>query len=184
MCVKDGNIKENEGINETAREYQERREGQVNETIQVCTQGEISPRAAQAELCRQYGKTTELQAAINKLEEARGSGITAGKVSVDRPNEGGRIMSYVDSKDNVVAFLITSNGEVVPMIPNPAYNPVVVGSQVMFNDGIGGPLHSTAQEAANAKALGEETTNPITGGDCGEGTVSIPNWVPDPDNRL
>jgi len=83
----------------------------------------------------------------------------AGKVSIERPSTGGRIVSHVDSKDNPVAFMITPNGDTIPMIPNPAYDPVVVGGRVMFNIGMDEPFYDSAKKAADAKADKEEDIN-------------------------
>jgi len=45
------------------------------------------------------------------------------------------------------------------MIPNPAYDPVVVGGRVMFNIGMDEPFYDSAKKAADAKADKEEDIN-------------------------
>jgi hypothetical protein len=177
-CVKNGKVEDGKRSQRAYEAAQQEREIKTNETIEACVQGNISVGAARAELCRLYDDPDRLQTAVNRLEEAKGSGIVAGKVSIERPLTGGRIMSYVDNHDDVVAFMITPKGDTIPMVPNNAYYAGVVGGQVTYTDHHGG-IYKTAQKAAEAKVGQEDGTNIITKGNCGEGTAPVPNWVPE-----
>ena len=177
-CVKDKTPEQVAYERKGSEKFEAEREAKATDAIQTCVQGKVSDRTAKAELAKLYEKPEDLQKAINKLEEARGSGITAGKVSVEMPKTGGRIMSYVDNKDNIVAFMITPKGETIPMVPNPDFRPMVKGTQIRFHDDKG-------MEHRNASAAAEANLDfhTYTGGNCGQRPETIPNWIPDPNWR-
>jgi len=183
VCVKDGNVTENAGIVAAAKEYQTQAEAVIGNTIDSCVNGELTPNEAQIELAKEFAADrNNFQEAMQSLEDQLGTGKDVVAVDVRMVPEG-RVNVVIYNDETVKAFECRPNGDVIPVMPNPAFGPVVVGSRVMFQDNTG-TLHRNAEGAVAAnQGLEQSGIFTVTGGNCPQDARLAPDFVPDPSRR-
>lgn len=179
MCVKDGNVKENAGIVQTAKEYQVQAVEQADKTIEVCIKGELTPNKAGIELARQFATDRRnLQQTMQNLENSLGTGKAVINVDVRMIPEG-RVNVVIYNDNTVRAFECRRGGEVIPVMPNPNFRPTVFGTKLRFVD-IEGESHRSAEDVVTANMRVEEVSNRITHGKCPQDPKFVPDFLPDP----
>ncbi|MBI1863903.1 hypothetical protein HYS03_01705, partial [Candidatus Woesebacteria bacterium] len=143
-------------------------------TVEACVKGELSQNKAEIELARQFSADRDnFWQSMQTLEDKLDTGKTI--VGTDtRMIPEGRVNLLIYNDNTVKAFQCRPNGEVVPVMPNHNFTPMIFGTKLQFVDNEGIP-HRSVEEVIIANQRGEEVSNPITRGNCPQD----PKFAPD-----